>query len=355
MMSVLPSAASINAPDEITKSPALVVLILPSVMLPSAVKLIKPVPALISVSPVICNTSLPATMVMLPLVLVKSASPVISMPCVARISMVPEAVVIGAVRIKRPPVVLRATSLSVVAVTAALTVKLPPAVTCTVSRSVLTKLLMVTALASNTVIAPLALIDKVSASMVLVAEPRVTAPNAADNTTLPALTIWPMVMLPVLEVMVTLPATPKRSVMTMLPSASIDTLPPSTTVMDETFKAPCCETVRLPLLVISTLRLSTLEVRLKLPPTVTDRFCAVTLPPSVTPPVAASCTVPPPVERPTLMSDTTTKLLARCVASPAPKLINSLTPGLVGKFTTVKLPVVFRPKLPASRSGMTNT
>ena len=103
-----------------------------------------------------------------------------------------------------------------------------------------------------------------------------------------------------------------------------------------------------------TLRLSTLEVKLRLPPTVTVRFCAVTTPPKVTPPVAANCTVPPVAARPTLMSETTTKL-PRCVASPAAKLINSLTPGSVGKFTTVRLPVVLRPKLPASRSGITKT
>ena len=238
MMSVGPSAASIKAPEWMTKSPVLVVLSLPSVMLPSAVKLTRPEPALITVSPVINNTSLPAFKVMFPLVLVRSASAVISMPAVAWMSMLPVTVMIGADKINRPEVLCNDTLLVPVAEMAAFTVKLPPATTNTCAWSVLVRLEMVSASASYTVMAPLALTDKVSASVVFASDPRVTAPLAADRTKLAELTMWPMVMLPVLEVMLTLPAEPKMSLITTSPSATMEMLPPPTMVMDDTFKAP---------------------------------------------------------------------------------------------------------------------
>ena len=219
---------------------------------------------------------------------------------------------------------------------------------------------MVTASASKTVMLPLAVMDKVSVSTVFrptdpdAAEPSVTAPIAADKTKLVELFMLPMVMLPVLEMMLTLPAKPAISVITMSPSATIEMLPPSTMVMEETLSAPACDTVRSPLAVMVTFMLLTLEVKLRSPPTLTVKDSAVTLPPKVTPPEAANCTIPPPMVRPTLMSETTTKS-PWCVASPAPKLINSFTPAWVGKLTTVRLPVVFNPKLPVGRSGITNT
>ena len=105
------------------RSPTFVVLILPSVILPCAVKLTKPEPALISVSPLISKMPLPAVKLILPLALVKSASPVICMPCVARMSIFPVTVVIGVFKVSKPEVVCKETVLFVLAVTAALTVR----------------------------------------------------------------------------------------------------------------------------------------------------------------------------------------------------------------------------------------
>ena len=170
-------------------------------------------------------------------------------------------------------------------------------------------------------------------------------------------------MLPFLEVSVMSPATPVMAPMETLPSATIATSPPPSTCSEVRFRAPVCTTVRSPGRVITTAIVPTSVVRLRSPPTETLRFSAVTVPPSVTPPLAASCTVPPfvtPPEplRPTLTGETMTRSLVSFgpeSLDPATRLINSPAFGVVGSDTMVRLSLAARPKLPGVRSGMMST
>ncbi len=198
---------------------------------------------------------------------------------------------------------------------------------------------------------PRAVTDRLSISTVVITEssldPRLTPPLVAVSTTLPPADKEPMVMPPVLDTRVMLPATPVMAPMVIGPSASMVMLPSPRICSEVRFNAPLWSMVRSPGAVMTMAMAPTSDVRLRSPPTCTSRVLAVTVPPRVMPPPARKRTSPSPL-RPTLISDTTTRSPV-----PATRLISSS--ALVGSETTVRLSSAARPKSPGVRSGMIST
>ena len=140
-------------------------------------------------------------------------------------------------------------------------------------------------------IAPLAAMSSVSASMEsALVVPAVTVPLTADKITSPADAMLPIMMLPFLDVMLTLPALPVMAVIRISPSATMVMSPPVVLsiamLVNVIFPLTSAilavsVTVRLPGFVNATAKLSTFVFKVRSSPALTANVLAVTESPRV--------------------------------------------------------------------------
>ena len=301
--------------------------------------MIWPLPALTTVSPPIVNAPVCARSVTLPESAPKVARPMsASSPSVkppwALNSTDPWSTITADARLIEPPLELNVRLFVPVVPSVPSTSIVPAACTAIDAPVVDTICVIVTALASNKLIAPPARMSRLSASMVALALlPRLTAP-VADSVTLPAWARLAMLMLLLAPVAtkVRSPTVPVIAPMAIEPLLINVRLPPAIAI-ELTVRLPVCVTLKSPSPDIVTCSVPTCEVIVRSSRAVTVKLPAVTLPPKVMPWPALSVTVP---ALPTSIAETTTRspvVAAKVMTSGVASF------GWVGRLTTVRLPV----------------